>query len=170
MSVFSLPVAEVPVTTHRTSSALPATRHTTVAVLWRAAPENFWPPPSRGAQATDCSRSSCLLLLLSRSTTHHMSLDDREILELRQLCTVGGLAQDSLASLIDAGLAVPSPCVPRRRRWRTRRRRASASPSGTSFARRCVSTRTMSSRRSSRRLSRLATTPRRTTLSPRSTT
>ena len=37
-----------------------------------------------------------------------MSLDDREILELRQLCTVGGLAQDSLASLIDAGLAVPS--------------------------------------------------------------
>ena len=36
------------------------------------------------------------------------SLDDREILELRQLCTSGGLAQDSLASLIDAGLAVPA--------------------------------------------------------------
>ena len=36
------------------------------------------------------------------------SLDDREILELRQLCTSGGLAQDSLASLIDASLSVPT--------------------------------------------------------------
>jgi len=35
-------------------------------------------------------------------------LDDREILELRQLCTSGGLAQDSLAALIDASLAVPT--------------------------------------------------------------
>lgn len=34
-------------------------------------------------------------------------MDDRSILELRQLCTSGGLAQDSLAALIDAGLAVP---------------------------------------------------------------
>ena len=36
------------------------------------------------------------------------TLDDREILELRQLCTTGGLSQDSLASLIDASLAVPT--------------------------------------------------------------
>ena len=35
-------------------------------------------------------------------------LDDREILELRQLCTSGGLSQDSLAALIDANLAVPT--------------------------------------------------------------
>jgi len=35
-------------------------------------------------------------------------LDDREILELRQLCTTGGLSQDSLAALIDASLAVPA--------------------------------------------------------------
>ena len=35
-------------------------------------------------------------------------LDDREILELRQLCTTGGLAQDSLAALIDSSLSVPS--------------------------------------------------------------
>jgi len=37
-----------------------------------------------------------------------MSLDDREILELRQLCTAGGLAQDSLAALIDGDLSVPA--------------------------------------------------------------
>ena len=37
-----------------------------------------------------------------------MSLDDREILELRQLCKTGGLSQDSLAALIDGGLSVPS--------------------------------------------------------------
>jgi len=36
-----------------------------------------------------------------------MSLDDREILELRQLCKAGGLEQDSLASLIDGDLSVP---------------------------------------------------------------
>ena len=35
-------------------------------------------------------------------------MDDRSILELRQLCTSGGLAQDSLASLIDAELSVPA--------------------------------------------------------------
>ena len=35
-------------------------------------------------------------------------MDDREILELRQLCISGGLAQDSLAALIDAGHSVPS--------------------------------------------------------------
>ena len=34
-------------------------------------------------------------------------MDDREILELRQLCTSGGLAPSSLASLIDAALSVP---------------------------------------------------------------
>ena len=34
-------------------------------------------------------------------------MDDREILELRQLCISGGLGQDSLASLIDAGHSVP---------------------------------------------------------------
>jgi hypothetical protein len=36
------------------------------------------------------------------------AMDDREILELRQLCISGGLAQDSLASLIDAGHSVPA--------------------------------------------------------------
>lgn len=35
-------------------------------------------------------------------------MDDREILELRQMCMAGGLAQDSLACLIDAELAVPT--------------------------------------------------------------
>ena len=37
-----------------------------------------------------------------------MACTDREILELRQLCATGGLAQDSLASLIDAALSVPT--------------------------------------------------------------
>ena len=35
-------------------------------------------------------------------------MDDREILELRQLCTSGGLSQDSLAALIDESLSVPT--------------------------------------------------------------
>ncbi|KAL1503954.1 hypothetical protein AB1Y20_010372 [Prymnesium parvum] len=35
-------------------------------------------------------------------------LEDREIYELRQLCTTGGLSQDSLGALIDAGLSVPT--------------------------------------------------------------
>ena len=35
-------------------------------------------------------------------------MDDRSIYELQQLCTAGGLTQDSLSRLIDAGLAVPS--------------------------------------------------------------
>ena len=35
-------------------------------------------------------------------------MDDREILELRQLCTTGDIAQDSLAALIDAALSVPA--------------------------------------------------------------
>jgi len=35
-------------------------------------------------------------------------LEDREIYELRQLCTTSGLSQDSLGMLIDSGLSVPS--------------------------------------------------------------
>jgi len=35
-------------------------------------------------------------------------MEDREIYELRQLCTSGGLSQDSLGSLIDANLSVPT--------------------------------------------------------------
>ena len=35
-------------------------------------------------------------------------MEDREIYELRQLCTTGGLSQDSLGALIDANLSVPS--------------------------------------------------------------
>ena len=36
-----------------------------------------------------------------------MPLTDTEVYELRQLCMSAGLAQDSLAGLIDAGLSVP---------------------------------------------------------------
>ncbi len=48
-----------------------------------------------------------------RVTDHHDShpdgaMDDREILELRQLCTAGGLTQDSLGALMDAELSVPA--------------------------------------------------------------
>lgn len=35
-------------------------------------------------------------------------LQDREILELRQLATAGGLSQESLGALMDAGLSVPA--------------------------------------------------------------
>ena len=48
------------------------------------------------------------LLAALRLAEMDNSLDDREILELRQLCTSGGLSQDSLAALIDGGLSVPS--------------------------------------------------------------
>ncbi len=34
-------------------------------------------------------------------------LDDREVLELRQLCTAAGLAQHALGKLLDADLSVP---------------------------------------------------------------
>lgn len=34
-------------------------------------------------------------------------MEDREIYELQQLCTTGGLSQDSLGALIDANLSVP---------------------------------------------------------------
>ena len=35
-------------------------------------------------------------------------LDDREVYELRTICMMGGLLQDSLAALIDASLSVPT--------------------------------------------------------------
>lgn len=36
------------------------------------------------------------------------SMDEREIYELRQLCTAAGLTQDALGNLMDAGASVPS--------------------------------------------------------------
>ena len=35
-------------------------------------------------------------------------MEDREIYELRQVCTAGGLSQDALGALIDSNLSVPS--------------------------------------------------------------
>lgn len=35
-------------------------------------------------------------------------MEDRDIYELRQLCTISGLSQDSLGALIDANLSVPT--------------------------------------------------------------
>ena len=37
-----------------------------------------------------------------------MGLDDQALYELRQLCVSGGLAQESLSSMIDAELSVPT--------------------------------------------------------------